>query len=50
MVHDAMDVGAAGITMGRNICGHSNIKGITSALAEIIHNDASVESAYRLIQ
>ena len=50
MVHDAMDVGAAGITMGRNIWGHSNIEGITSALAEIIHNDASVESAYRLIQ
>jgi DhnA family fructose-bisphosphate aldolase class Ia len=50
MVHDAMDVGATGITMGRNIWGHSNIEGITSALAEIIHNDASVESAYRLIQ
>jgi DhnA family fructose-bisphosphate aldolase class Ia len=50
MVHDAMNVGAAGVTMGRNIWGHSNIEGMTTALAEIIHNDASVESAYRLIQ
>jgi len=44
LVHDAMDAGAAGITMERNIWG------ITTALSEIIHNDASVESAYRLIQ
>ena len=50
MVHDAMNVGAAGVTMGRNIWEHSNIEGMTTALAEIIHNDASVESAYRLIQ
>jgi DhnA family fructose-bisphosphate aldolase class Ia len=50
LVHDAMDAGAAGITMGRNIWGHANIGGITAALSEIIHNDASVESAYRLIQ
>ena len=50
MVHDAMDAGAAGITIGRNIWGHSNIAGITSALAEIIHNDSSVENAYKLIK
>ena len=50
MVHDAMDAGAAGITIGRNIWGHSNVAGITSALAEIIHNDASVENAYKLIK
>ena len=46
IVYDAMDVGAAGITMGRNIWGHSNIEGITYALAEIIHNEARVEGAY----
>ena len=46
MVHDAMNVGAAGVTMGRNIWGHSNIEGMTTALAEIIHNDASVEFHY----
>ena len=45
-----MDAGTSGITMGRNISGHANIWGITTALSEIIHNDAIVESAYRLIQ
>ena len=32
------------------IWGHSNIEGITSALAEIIHNEARVEGAYKSIQ
>jgi DhnA family fructose-bisphosphate aldolase class Ia len=50
LVHDAMDAGATGITMGGNIWRHANIGGITTALSEIIHNDTSVESAYRLIQ
>jgi DhnA family fructose-bisphosphate aldolase class Ia len=49
MARDAMDIGAAGITMGRNIWGHPSIGGMTAALAAIIHDDASVESAYRLI-
>lgn len=50
MVRDAMDIGAAGITMGRNIWGHTNSAGMTAALAAIIHDDACVEHAYRLIQ
>lgn len=45
MVRDALDVGAVGITMGRNIWGNSNVTGMTAALAAIIHKDASVESA-----
>lgn len=49
MVRDAMDAGAVGITMGRNIWGHDNVAGITAALASIIHDDASVESALKLI-
>ena len=49
MVRDAMDVGAVGITMGRNIWGHENIGGMTAALEAIIHNDASVETAYKLL-
>ena len=49
MVRDAMDVGAVGITMGRNIWGHENIGGMTAALETIIHNDASVETAYKLL-
>lgn len=50
MVRDAMDTGAAGITMGRNVWGHANVEGMTAALAAIIHDDASVETAYRLVQ
>ena len=49
MVRDAIDVGAVGITMGRNIWGHKNISGITAALEAIIHNDASVETSYKLL-
>ena len=49
MVRDAIDVGAVGITMGRNIWGHKNISGITSALEAIIHNDASVDTSLKLL-
>ena len=49
MVRDAMDVGAVGITMGRNIWGNKNIGGMTAALEAIIHNDSSVETAYKLL-
>ena len=50
MVRDAMDVGAVGITMGRNVWGHANIEGMTTALAAIIHEDTSVDTAYRLVK
>ena len=49
MVRDAMDSGAVGITMGRNIWGHDNVAGMTAALAAIIHDDASVEVASKFI-
>jgi len=49
MVRDAIDVGAVGITMGRNIWGHKNINGITAALEAIIHNDASVDTSLKLL-
>jgi len=45
-----MDTGAVGITMGRNIWGHPNVTGMTAAHAAIIHDDESVEKAYRYIQ
>ena len=49
MVRNAMDVGAIGITMGRNIWGHKNIEGMTKALEAIIHNDESVETSHKFI-
>jgi fructose-bisphosphate aldolase/2-amino-3,7-dideoxy-D-threo-hept-6-ulosonate synthase len=50
MVRNAMDAGAVGITMGRNIWGHDNVAGMTRALAAIIHDNASVETAYRHLE
>jgi len=50
MVRDAIDAGAVGITMGRNIWGHTNVVGMSAALTNIIHDDASAETAYQLIQ
>jgi DhnA family fructose-bisphosphate aldolase class Ia len=49
VVRDAIDTGAVGITMGRNVWGHPNITGMTAALAAIIQDDESVETAYRYI-
>ena len=49
MVREAIDAGAVGITMGRNIWGHDNPAGMTAALAAIIHDDASVDAAYKHI-
>ena len=50
MVRDAMDAGASGIMMGRNIWDHDNVAGMTAALAAIIHEDASVDDAYKLVR
>ena len=50
MVRDAMDAGAAGIMMGRNIWDHENAAGMTAALAAIVHDDAAADTAVRLIR
>jgi class I fructose-bisphosphate aldolase len=41
--------GAAGIVYGRNIIQHPNPKGITRALMAMVHDNASVEDALKLI-
>ena len=45
MVRAALDGGAAGVAVGRNIWKHDNVHGITRALVRVIHDDASVEEA-----
>lgn len=50
MVRDAIDAGAAGIMMGRNIWDHENVAGMTAALAAIVHDDAAADTAMRLIR
>jgi class I fructose-bisphosphate aldolase len=41
--------GASGIVYGRNIIQHPNPKGITRALMAMVHDDASVEAALKLV-
>ena len=44
-VRAALDAGAAGVTMGRNIWESDDPTAMTAALAALIHEDASVEMA-----
>jgi DhnA family fructose-bisphosphate aldolase class Ia len=46
-VAGAMEAGAVGIAIGRNIWGHENPGRMVAALASIIHHGASVDEAYR---
>lgn len=41
--------GAAGIVYGRNVIQHPNPKGITQALMAMVHDNASVEEALKLV-
>jgi fructose-bisphosphate aldolase/2-amino-3,7-dideoxy-D-threo-hept-6-ulosonate synthase len=45
MVSDAMQAGAKGVAIGRNIFQHENPTKITRAISKIVHNGASVEEA-----
>jgi fructose-bisphosphate aldolase/2-amino-3,7-dideoxy-D-threo-hept-6-ulosonate synthase len=45
MVRDAMRAGAAGISIGRNIFQHDNIKGMTRAIARLVIENIEVDEA-----
>ena len=47
MTSDAMEAGAIGISIGRNIFQHRDPSAMTRALARIVHEGASVEKAMR---
>lgn len=49
VAREAIDAGAAGVAMGRNIWGSANAQNITRALAAIIHDNASLETAEALL-
>lgn len=49
-IRAAIDNGAKGVIMGRNIVRHENIAQICSAIAAIIHDDASVEDALKMLK
>jgi fructose-bisphosphate aldolase, class I len=50
MVRAAMDAGASGATVGRNIWKAEDTTGMARALAAIIHEDATVEQAWALLR
>jgi fructose-bisphosphate aldolase/2-amino-3,7-dideoxy-D-threo-hept-6-ulosonate synthase len=47
MVKDAMEAGAKGVVMGRNVWQHKNPTAMTRGLANVIHENFSVEEAVR---
>ena len=49
MVRNAMDAGAAGIAIGRNVWQHSSPPKMAAALQAVVHDNASVDSALKLI-
>jgi fructose-bisphosphate aldolase / 2-amino-3,7-dideoxy-D-threo-hept-6-ulosonate synthase len=45
MVHGALEAGAAGVSVGRNLWQHRDPTAITRAVARLVHGKASVEDA-----
>ncbi len=49
MVHDSLEAGGRGVSIGRNIFQHSNVRGIMAAVSEMVLHEASVEEASKLL-
>lgn len=49
MVHDSLEAGGHGVSIGRNIFQHRNIRGMMSAVSEIVLHGATVEEAAKLL-
>ena len=50
MVHDAIQAGGAGLSVGRNVFQHPNPKLLVQALNGVVHNDWDVEQAMELLE
>ncbi len=50
MVHEALEAGAAGTSIGRNIFQHENPSAMCSAIAAIVHEKATVEEAKKKLK
>jgi fructose-bisphosphate aldolase/2-amino-3,7-dideoxy-D-threo-hept-6-ulosonate synthase len=48
-IRDAMDCGAAGVSMGRNVWAYKDPTALVRAIRRIVHDDASVEEAMKEI-
>ncbi len=49
MVHGAMEAGAAGVSIGRNVFQHKNPTQLVKAMAAIIFEDATVDTALKVL-
>jgi fructose-bisphosphate aldolase / 2-amino-3,7-dideoxy-D-threo-hept-6-ulosonate synthase len=49
MTADALQAGAAGLSIGRNVFQHEDPTAITKALCSIVHNSASLEQAQKIL-
>ena len=45
MVRQALDAGASGICMGRQVFAHPNVEAIARALVMLVHEDSTVQNA-----
>ena len=45
MVRQALDAGASGVCMGRQVFAHPNVEAIAKALVMLVHQDATVQQA-----
>jgi len=45
MVHDSLEAGGHGVSIGRNIFQHKDVRGMMSAVSDIVINGATVEEA-----
>jgi len=50
VAREALDAGAAGVAMGRNIWQHAHPERITRAIGAIIHDNASIEAAMEFLK
>jgi fructose-bisphosphate aldolase/2-amino-3,7-dideoxy-D-threo-hept-6-ulosonate synthase len=49
MVHDSIEAGCAGLSIGRNVFQHENPTVMVKTLVALVHNGATVEKALRLL-
>jgi DhnA family fructose-bisphosphate aldolase class Ia len=50
LAHDCMEAGARGIIFGRNVWQHPNMERLINAICAIVHEDATVQSARKLLR
>jgi fructose-bisphosphate aldolase/2-amino-3,7-dideoxy-D-threo-hept-6-ulosonate synthase len=49
MVHDSMEAGGRGVSIGRNVFQNRNVRGITKAISSIVLDGFSVEEASKFL-